>query len=86
MASLCRDSRFTESPISDGTENDPFLTKMIHNIIALIHLRSPDTVITITITAITFSILNQFQISELAHRVGDQLSVGIINAKNLVEN
>ena len=47
---------------------------MIHDIITLVYLHSPDTVITITIT---FSILNQ--ISKLAHRVGDQLSAGIIN-------
>ena len=49
MASVCRDSRFTESHISDGTDNDPFLTpltcKMIHDII---YLCSPDTVIIIT--------------------------------------
>ena len=61
---------------------DPFLTpltcKMIHDIITLFYLRSPDTVTTITITSITFSIL---QISKLAHRVGDQLSAGIINGR-----
>ena len=52
MASVCRDSRFTELHISDGTDNDPFLTqltcKMIHDIITLIYLCSLDTVIIIT--------------------------------------
>ena len=52
---------------------------MIHDNITVFYLRSPDTVTTITITAITFSILNQ--ISKLAHGVGDQLSAGIINGR-----
>ena len=38
--------------------------------------------ITITITAITFSILNKIsKFQKLAHRVGDQLSAVIINGR-----